>query len=78
MFVLRGSNPVMAKNSPYDPSDKINQLALTMAIVKHTYINKLSDSTIAEKAIRGLLSELDPLLTWILTVPCSKTQLLDK
>ncbi len=60
LFFAQLLTPVMAKNSPYDPSDKINQLALTMAIVKHTYINKLSDSTIAEKAIRGLLSELDP------------------
>ena len=45
----------------YDPSNKINQLALTMAIVKHNYINDLNDNAIAEKAIRGLLSELDPL-----------------
>ena len=44
----------------YDPSNKINQLALTMAIVKHNYINDLNDNAIAEKAIRGLLSELDP------------------
>ena len=44
----------------YDPSNKINQLALTMALVKHSYITTLDDNVIAEKAIRGLLSQLDP------------------
>ena len=44
----------------YDPSNKINQLALTMALLKQNYIDQMSDNTIAEKAIRGLLNELDP------------------
>ena len=60
LFIAQVLNPVFAQNNVYDSSNKINQLALTMAIVKHTYINSLSDNTIAEKAIRGLLSELDP------------------
>ena len=44
----------------YDPSNKINQLALTMALLKQNYITAYSDNEIAEKAIRGLLNELDP------------------
>ena len=47
-------------NPHYDPSKKINQLALTMALVKQNYINPIDDDSIAEKAIKGLLSELDP------------------
>ena len=44
----------------YDPSNKINQLALTMALLKKNYIDNMSDNDIAEKAIRGLLNQLDP------------------
>lgn len=44
----------------YDPSNKINQLALTMALLKHNYISNMDDNVIAEKAIRGLLNQLDP------------------
>ncbi len=44
----------------YDPSNKINQLALTMALLKQNYIDSMSDNDIAEKAIRGLLNQLDP------------------
>ena len=77
LFIAQVLNPVFAQNNVYDSSNKINQLALTMAIVKHTYINSLSDNTIAEKAIRGLLSELDPHSSYldINEFPCSRTQL---
>ena len=44
----------------YDPSNKINQLALTMALLKQNYIANMSDNEIAEKAIKGLLNQLDP------------------
>lgn len=44
----------------YNPDDKINQLAMTMAILKHSYITDLHQDVIAEKAIKGLLNELDP------------------
>ena len=44
----------------YNPDDKLNQLAMTMAILKQNYISDMDNDVIAEKAIRGLLNQLDP------------------
>ena len=41
-------------------ADRLHQLATVMNHLKHTYIEPLSDNVIAEKAIRGLLNQLDP------------------
>ena len=43
-----------------EPANKIEQLAVVMNYLKRTYIEQLDDNTIAEKAIRGLLNQLDP------------------
>lgn len=59
LTLLTVLNPLLHADS-YDPSNKINQLALTMALLKQNYIDQMSDNIIAEKAIRGLLNELDP------------------
>ena len=58
VFVLLLPHIIFAAD--YEPSDKINQLALTMALLKHHYISSMDDNVIAEKAIRGLLNQLDP------------------
>ena len=44
----------------YNPDNKINQLAMTMALLKHNYIADMEEDAIAEKAIKGLLNQLDP------------------
>lgn len=41
-------------------NDKLAELATVMNYVKSSYIESLDDSTIADKAIKGLLSQLDP------------------
>jgi carboxyl-terminal processing protease len=40
--------------------DKLAELATVMNYVKSSYIESLDDSVIADKAIKGLLSQLDP------------------
>ncbi len=52
------TSPITAYD--YNPDNKLNQLAMTMAILKHNYISDMDNNVIAEKAIRGLLNQLDP------------------
>ena len=58
LIALILTNPITAYD--YNPDDKLNQLAMTMAILKQSYISDMDNDVIAEKAIRGLLNELDP------------------